>query len=538
VEEESTPDGDSSEPKFVAIGARVGRSGQVFETDGRAGVGALVVKLFTWAAGSPAEAVREFTRDVMRVADLRHPHVAQVFDVGVLGDGTPFVVMERLAGVTLDEVASGKSSLPTAEVLPLLRGVGSALSAAHAAGVAHAQLRADNVFVANQTTYGRGCTKLLDFGVARLLAGARETGRGANALGQRAAERADQLALATLAWRLLGPTSAPVQLVLLRAMSPDPSQRFGSVAALVEALEEASVKAPPTGFATKASATRTLAGPSPPISAGRLPPPIVVAPPSAPATAPPLQGVPTPVLATAPSSLTQQFFAAGEQLEMAHQAGRTSDAGSVAEGDEEGEGEIETAAAARVPRSRAQMAAVALLALGSVALIGWTVVSLVSKPEGGQGATIDTAAVTAVSRPVAASPAGALRPARPSDRGPGGKTSKVRQTPSVQPPPFAARAKPSVTGSDAPAPPRLEVPPIQAPRPWVGAPPPSAVSTERNDDETEPAEQTGDESRGAGPAASTPEAPSVAPAAPGDESAAAPTPEAPAPSAAAPSAEP
>ena len=141
-------DGGSWEPKFVAIGARVGRRGQVFETDGRAGSGSLVVKLFTWAAGLPAEVVREFTRDVMRVADLHHPHVAQVFDVGTLGDGTPFVVMERLAGMTLDEAVSGRS-LPIAEVLPILRGVGSALSAAHAAGVAHGQLRADNVFIAD-----------------------------------------------------------------------------------------------------------------------------------------------------------------------------------------------------------------------------------------------------------------------------------------------------------------------------------------------------------------------------------------------------
>jgi hypothetical protein len=101
--EEPTPDEGSWDPKFVPIGARVGRSGQVFETAGRAGFGGLVVKLFTWAAGLPAQVVQDFTRDAMRVADLHHPHVAQVLDAGTLGDGTPFVVMERLAGMTLDE---------------------------------------------------------------------------------------------------------------------------------------------------------------------------------------------------------------------------------------------------------------------------------------------------------------------------------------------------------------------------------------------------------------------------------------------------
>src|ERR1043165_3605011 len=80
--------------RFVPIGARVGGSGQVYETEGGAGgAGELVVKLFTWGAALPEHAVQNFTRDALRVASLRHPHVAQVVDAGVLGDGTPFVVM-------------------------------------------------------------------------------------------------------------------------------------------------------------------------------------------------------------------------------------------------------------------------------------------------------------------------------------------------------------------------------------------------------------------------------------------------------------
>ena len=268
--EDPTPNDDSWQPKFVSIGARVGRSGQVFEADGRTGLGGRVVKLFTWAAGLPAQVVQDFTREAMRVADLHHPHVAQVLDAGTFGDGTPFVVMERLAGMTLDEAMSGRS-LPIAEVLPILRGVGAALSAAHAAGVAHGQLRADNVFIADAVRHGPPCPKLLDFGVARLVARTHEIGRGVDALGHRAAERADQLALATLAWRFLGSMSTPFQRVLLRAMSPDPSQRFRSVAALVEALEEASVSAA-AGLAIKAGPMRTLAGGSPPVSPSRLAP--------------------------------------------------------------------------------------------------------------------------------------------------------------------------------------------------------------------------------------------------------------------------
>ena len=194
------------------------------------------------------------------------------------------------------------------EVLPILRGVGSALCAAHAAGVPHGQLRADNVFIADLATYGPGCPKLLDFGVARLVTGPHAIGGGAHELGRRAGERADQLALATLAWRLLGAMPAPaIQRVLIRAMSPDPSQRFGSVTALVEALEEASLR----------RSDSWVDRPRP----YRRPP----------RQRPPSTGAPTPALASPPSSLTQQFFAEGEQLEMEHPAGQTTDAGAVAE---------------------------------------------------------------------------------------------------------------------------------------------------------------------------------------------------------------
>jgi hypothetical protein len=53
-----------------------------------------------------------------------------------------------------------------------------------------------------------------------------------------------------------------------------------------------------------------------------------------------LPDAPRPLLASAPSSLTQQFFAEGEQLEMAHQAGQITDAGSIAVADDEGQLEI------------------------------------------------------------------------------------------------------------------------------------------------------------------------------------------------------
>src|SRR5450432_276857 len=69
--------------------------------------GEWVVKPFNWAVGLGAPSVREFTREALGVAKLRHPHIVQVVDAGGAPDGTPFVVMERLSGATLEERAGG-----------------------------------------------------------------------------------------------------------------------------------------------------------------------------------------------------------------------------------------------------------------------------------------------------------------------------------------------------------------------------------------------------------------------------------------------
>src|SRR5512146_3023049 len=71
---------------LVPIGARIGEGGQRFETDTADGLGDLVVKQFTWGAELPEQVVRDFTREAMTVANLRHPHVAQVVDAGTLCD--------------------------------------------------------------------------------------------------------------------------------------------------------------------------------------------------------------------------------------------------------------------------------------------------------------------------------------------------------------------------------------------------------------------------------------------------------------------
>src|SRR5262245_57489582 len=92
------------------------------------------------------EAVARFVAEARAVNKISHPNIVQVFDFGVLADGRQYCVMELIRGKTLRDVLRERTRLPFAEALPVLRGVAEAVDAAHAAGIAHRDLKPDNVF--------------------------------------------------------------------------------------------------------------------------------------------------------------------------------------------------------------------------------------------------------------------------------------------------------------------------------------------------------------------------------------------------------
>jgi len=116
-----------------------------------------------------------FLREGYAANKVGHPGVVRVHDDAVAPDGTVFLVMDLLQGKTLEEhrVESG-GRLPVPQALRIGGDVLDILSAAHQQRIVHRDIKPDNVFL---TT--RGETKLMDFGIARLLDAARMTGSGA-----------------------------------------------------------------------------------------------------------------------------------------------------------------------------------------------------------------------------------------------------------------------------------------------------------------------------------------------------------------------
>jgi len=99
---------------------------------------------------------------------LSHPNIVSVTDFGRTADGRPYYIMPLLRGQTVGQMLR-KNGPPTVfEAVLIAHQVLSALSAAHALGLVHRDIKPDNVFL-DEAPDGRIVVKLLDFGVAKVL---------------------------------------------------------------------------------------------------------------------------------------------------------------------------------------------------------------------------------------------------------------------------------------------------------------------------------------------------------------------------------
>jgi serine/threonine-protein kinase len=116
-----------------------------------------------------SEAVVRFLREAQAARKMRSQHVVRVFDVGQLGDGAPYIVMEHLSGSDLAKLVAEKGPLAVATCVEYVLQACEALAEAHALGIIHRDLKPANLFL-TQDVDGSPCVKVLDFGVSKIAA--------------------------------------------------------------------------------------------------------------------------------------------------------------------------------------------------------------------------------------------------------------------------------------------------------------------------------------------------------------------------------
>jgi hypothetical protein len=129
----------------------------------------VAVKVIREEVASPLDLASRFRREARAAASFSHPNVVRVYDFGVERTGRPFLVMELLEGSTLRERLSSGIPMERMEVLNILRGVCSALSAAHTRGLVHRDLKPENIYLHRQAS--GTVPKVLDFGLVKALHG-------------------------------------------------------------------------------------------------------------------------------------------------------------------------------------------------------------------------------------------------------------------------------------------------------------------------------------------------------------------------------
>ncbi len=122
----------------------------------------VAVKVLPPGVAADQERRARFEREARAVAALQHPNICTIHDVGVADEGVPFLVMELLAGETLQRRLA-RGPLDDAEFVEVASALTGALDAAHTSGIIHRDIKPANIFLT-----GHG-PKILDFGLAKAM---------------------------------------------------------------------------------------------------------------------------------------------------------------------------------------------------------------------------------------------------------------------------------------------------------------------------------------------------------------------------------
>jgi serine/threonine-protein kinase len=130
----------------------------------------LAIKLMREAQDPVAQ--QRFLLEAKAAVHIGHEHIVDINDYGVIDDGRPYLVMEFLQGQTLEAVIA-KGPLPWTRAIRIAEQVARGLQAVHEKGILHRDLKPGNIFLLDRQR--RDFVKILDFGIAKVMAGTRDS---------------------------------------------------------------------------------------------------------------------------------------------------------------------------------------------------------------------------------------------------------------------------------------------------------------------------------------------------------------------------
>lgn len=130
----------------------------------------VAIKLMRPEIAQETDAVERFLREARAAARIQSEHVVRIHDVSRLASGAPYIVMEHLSGMDLDQVVRKRAALPIEEAVDYVLQACEALAEAHAQGIVHRDLKPSNLFLARRAD-GSALVKVLDFGISKVNGG-------------------------------------------------------------------------------------------------------------------------------------------------------------------------------------------------------------------------------------------------------------------------------------------------------------------------------------------------------------------------------
>ena len=173
----SSTQGPSIEHDALAIGSTLVGKYEIRNVLGMGGMGivylaenidigrTVAIKILRSRARRDAATRERFRQEARACAQIGHPGIVDVLDMGETETGQAFIVMEYLEGETLAARLRQRGSLVISEALSVITEALDAIAAAHAKGIVHRDLKPDNLFLVWRPKW---CVKILDFGISKI----------------------------------------------------------------------------------------------------------------------------------------------------------------------------------------------------------------------------------------------------------------------------------------------------------------------------------------------------------------------------------